>query len=136
MSGKEKPVTVSCIVDIPADRLEEAASRLENLGIILDPRRQVIVFNEALMSQSVALGHHLPGMVEGMNRCLEQESLTPRIPGGHKEWSIERRQAFLQFAIENFDWDDNTVRNTWWADEGITWPELVRGYPLVFEGRE
>jgi hypothetical protein len=39
-------------------------------------------------------------------------------------------------AIENFDWDDNTVNHTWWADEGITWRELTREYPLVFEEQE
>ena len=75
---------------------------LEAAGVRFDPERQVIAFNEAAMDQAVAMGHHLPGMLEGVNRRLDEEGLTPRVPTNHHEWSIERRHAFLEFAIVNF----------------------------------
>ena len=128
--------TVTFTIDVPSRRIEELKQLLEGLDVRLDPKRQVIAFNEAMMSQSVAMGHHLPGLVEGMNRCLDDAKLTPRIPDGHEKWSILRRQEFLQFAIDNFDWDDNTVTNTWWDNEGITWQELTQDHPLVFEEQE
>ena len=136
MSEETTGGTITFTIDVPSRRIEELKQLLEGLDVRLDPKRQVVAFNEAMMSQSVAMGHHLPGMVEGMNRCLDEAKLTPRIPEGHEKWSILRRQEFLQFAIDNFDWDDNTVSNTWWDNEGITWQELTRDHPLVFEEGE
>ena len=136
MSEDTKGETITFTIDVPSRRIEELKQLLEGLDVRFDPDRQVVAFNDALMSQSVAMGHHLPGMVEGMNRCLDEAKLTPRIPDGHEKWSILRRQEFLQFAIDNFDWDDNTVSNTWWDNEGITWRELTQDHPLVFEEPE
>ena len=132
MTDYDSGETIAFILDIPSSKIEELKQALEGLEIKFVPENQVIAFNEAMMSQSVAMGHHLPGLVEGMNRCLGDAKLTPRIPDGHKKWSILRRQEFLQFAIDNFDWDDNTVTNTWWDNEGITWQELTQDHPLVF----
>ena len=71
-----------------------------------------------------------------MNRSLDEEKLTPRVPEDHEKWSTERRQAFLQFAIYNFDWENGAVTYTWWEDEGIIWQELTQDHPLVFEEQE
>ena len=51
---------------------------------------------------------------------------TPQIPDGHEKWNTLRSQAFLQLAIENFDWDDSTVNHTWWDNEGIARQEPTR----------
>ena len=64
-----------------------------------------------------------------MNRSLDKTKLTPRVPEDHEKWSTERRQEFLQFAIDNFDWD-NGVTYAWWEDEGISWLELTQDNPL------
>ena len=132
MNERKTPTLISCIVDIPADRLEEAAKLLGNMGISLDPKQQTIAFNDAMMAESVAMGHHLPGMVEGINRSLDEAGLRPRILEDHEEWSAERRQAFLQFAIDNCNWNDDTLKDTSWADEGMTWQQLTQDHPLVF----
>ena len=70
---------------------------------------------------------YLPGMVEKINRRLDKEKLTRPTPENHKKSNTLRRQEFLQIAIENFGWDDNTVTNTWPDDEGITPRELTQG---------
>ena len=69
---------------------------------------------------------YLPEMVEKINRRLDKEKLTPPTPENHKKSNTLRRQEFLQIAIENFGWDENTVTNTWPDDEGITPRELTR----------
>ena len=79
------------------------------------------------------MGHHLPEMVLGINRSLDEEGLTPRIPEDHEGWSTLRRQAFLQFAMKNFDWNDNMINQEWWAEEEINWEDLATRYPRVFE---
>ena len=136
MSEETRGGMITFTIDVPSRKIEELKQLLDGLEVRFDPERQVIAFNDAMMSQSVAMGHHLPGMVVGMNHYLDEAKLTPRIPEGHEKWSTLRRQAFLQFAIENFNWDDNTVNHTWWDDEGITWQELTRDHPLVFEEGE
>ena len=136
MSENTRGKTITFTIDIPSGRIEELKQMLEGLEVRFDPQSQVVAFNDAMMSQSVAMGHHLPGMVVGMNQSLDEAGLTPRIPEDHEGWSIERRQAFLQFAIENFNWDDDRIDQEWWADEGINWEELTTRYPMVFREHE
>ena len=128
--------TITFIIDIPSSRIEELKQLLEGLEVQFAPEDQIIAFNDTLMGHSVAMGYHLPGMVVGMNRYLDEAKLTPRIPEDHEKWSTERRQAFLQFAIENFDWDNSTVNYTWWEDQRIIWLELTQDHPLVFKEQE
>ena len=128
--------TVTFTIEVPSGRIEELKQLLEGMDVRLDPEQQLVAFNESMMSQSVAMGYHLPKLVESVNRCLDDANLTPRIPDGHDKWSILRRQEFLQFAIDNFDWDDNRVNNTWWDNDGTTWQELTQDHPLVFEEGE
>ena len=136
MPDYDSGMTIPFIIDIPSSRIEELKQVLEGLEIKFDPENQVVAFNNALTCQSVAMGYDLPGMVVEMNRYLDETKLTPRIPEDHKKWSTERRQAFLQFAIENFDWDNSKVNYTWWENERIIWQELTQDHPPVFEEQE
>ena len=122
--------TITFIIDIPRDRIEELKQALEGL-VTFDPNEQVVAFNDAIRSQPVAMGHHLPEMVLGINRRLDEEGLTPRIPEDHEKWSTLRRQVFLQFAMENFDWNDNMINQEWWVEEEIDWEDLATRYPMV-----
>ena len=128
--------TITFILDIPSSKVGELKQLLEGLEVQFAPENQVVAFNDGLTCHSVAMGYDLPGMVVGMNRSLDKAKLTPRVPEDHEKWSTERRQAFLQFAIDNFDWDNGTVTYTWWEDEGIIWLELTREHPLVFKEQE
>ena len=127
---------VTFTIEVRPEKIDRIKSVLEAEGVIFDPERQVIAFNDAALDQAVAMGHHLPGMLEGVNQHLDEEGLTPRVPTNHQEWSIERRHAFLEFAIVNFRWDDETVGDGWWKDEGTTWEELAAQHPRVFQAKE
>ena len=131
-----KEETITFVIDIPSSRIEELKQLLEGLEVQFAPENQVVAFNDGLTCHSVAMGYDLQGMVVGMNRSLDKAKLTPRVPEDHEKWSTERRQAFLQFAIDNFDWDNGTVTYAWWEDEGIIWQELTQDHPLVFEEQE
>ena len=136
MSEDTREETITFIIDIPSGRIEKLKQLLEGLEVKFDPENHVVACNDTQMCHSVAMGYDLPGMVVGMNRYLDEAKLTPRIPEDHEKWSTERRQAFLQFAIENFDWDNSTVNYTWWEGERIIWLELTRDHPRVFEEQE
>ena len=127
--------TIAFILDMPSGMIEELKQALEGL-VTFDPNQQVVVFNEATRSQPAAMGHHLPGMILEINRRLDKDRLTPRIPKDHKGWSTLRRQAFLQFAMENFDWKNGTVNKTFWDYWEISWEDLAKRYPMVFEEQE
>ena len=131
-----KKTVITFTIDVPAEGVDGLKPVLEATGVRFDPARQVVVFNDAMLDQAVAMGHHLPGMVEGLNQHLDEDGLTPRVPTDHHEWNIERRHAFLQLAIENFDWDENEVGYDWWKDEGMSWEKLAEEHPMVFKGRE
>ena len=132
----KKNTMITFTINVPAEEVDRLKPMLEATGVRFDPTRQVVAFNETMLDKAVAMGHHLPGMVEGLNRRLEDEGLTPRIPTDHEEWTIERRHAFLQLAIENFDWEENVVGYDWWKDEGMSWDRLADEHPLVFKGQE
>ena len=124
--------TIAFLIDIPSGRIEELKQALKGLEVKFDPEQLVVAFNDAIRSQPMVMGHHLPEMVLGINRSLDEEGLTPRIPEDHEGWSTLRRQAFLQFAMENFDWNDNMINQEWWAEEEINWEDLATRYPMVF----
>ena len=132
----KKNTVITFTIDVPAEEVNRLKPMLEATGVRFDPARQVVVFNDAMLDQAVAMGHHLPGMVEGLNRRLDEDGLTPRVPTNHHEWNIERRHAFLQFAIDNFNWEGETVNEGWWKDEGTSWEKLPEEHSLVFEERE
>ena len=126
--------TIAFVLDIPIGRIEELKQALEGLEIKFAPENQVVAFNDAIRSQPVGMGHHIPEMVLSINGRLDDEGLTPRIPQDHEGWSTLRRQAFLQFAMHNFDWNDNMINQEWWPEE--SWEDLATRYPLVFEEPE
>ena len=127
---------VTFTIDVLPEEIDGVKLMLEAAGVRFHPERQVIAFNDAALDQAVAMGHHLPGMLEGVNHSLDEEGLIPRVPTNHQEWSIERRHAFLQFAIDNFRWDDESVEGSWWKEEGTSWEELAAQHPLVFQAKE
>ena len=128
-----KQTVVTFTIDVPTEDMDRLGDGLAAMGVRFDPAQQVIVFNDAMLDQAVAMGHHLPGMLTGINEHLDEGGLTPRIPTNHEEWSIERRHAFLQFAIDNFNWEGQAEGDSWWKDEGKSWEEMVTQNPLIFK---
>ena len=132
MSEDTRGETITFTMDIPTGKIEKVKQLLEGLEVKFNPNDQIIAFNEDMMSQSVAIGQDLWLLVERINWILEEDGLTPTIPEGHEGWNIQRRQAFLQFAIDNYDWDNDKMNKERWADEGIDWEELTTRCPRVF----
>ena len=128
--------TIAFILDMPSGMIEELKQAMEELGVIFDPNQQVVAFNYGVRSQGMTMGHHIPGMVLEINGRLREAGLTPRIPENHEKWSTLRRQAFLQFSMATFDWIGSKIDETWWEDDGRTWPKLAQENPLVFEEPE
>ena len=124
--------TIKYTIDVPQDTLPELEVLMNKHGAYFDPRRQVTAINDALMESSTAMGHHAPDLIESLNQHLKGQGLRPLVPTDHKEWSLERLQAFLNMAVKNFQWVDNHVECDWWLEEGKTWHKVVWENPAVF----
>ena len=72
--------TIPFILDIPRDKIEELKQALEGLEIKFAPENQVVAFNDAIRSQPMAMGHHIPEMVLSINWTLDEDGLTPGYP--------------------------------------------------------
>ncbi len=134
MPDYDSGMTIPFIIDIPSSRIEELKQVLEGLEIKFAPENQVVAFNDATRSQPMAMGHHIPEMVLSINWTLDEDGLTPMIPKDHEGWSTLRRQAFLQFAMHHFHWNDNMIKQERWPEEN--WEDLTKRYPMVFEEPE
>ena len=121
-------------IDVPDNKVDDLKTALEGVEIRFDPDRQLIAFQESLMESCVAMGHHTPNLVQEINRQLKEAGLTPMVPTDHEDWTLDRRMAFLEFAISNFDWIDNDIKSAWWRHDGQNWEEIVAEHSLVFTG--
>ena len=61
--GEKKMITFT--IDLLPEEISGLRTLLEARGVRFDPERQVIAFNNDALDKAVAMGHHLPGMLEG-----------------------------------------------------------------------
>ena len=93
----------------------------------------MVAINEAFRDQSaMALGHHVPQMVQSINVYLRAHRLRPAIPLDHQDWDPGRYYRFLQFALEQFSWNGTAVEDAWWQQDGMTWAEVAREHLEIF----
>ena len=124
--------TIKYTIDVPREAVPELEILMNKHGAYFDSRRQITAINDTLMESSTAMGHHAPDLIESLNQHLDRSGLEPLVPTDHKEWSLERLQAFLNMAVNNVQWVDNHVESDWWEEEGKTWQEVVQENPMVF----
>ena len=120
-------------IDVPQEAIPELDELMQKHSAYFHPRRQITAINDIFMERSTAMGHHVPGLIMGMNRFLEQENLDPRVPEALEPWDLPRLQSFLMFAVNQFQWQDNEVLQAWWQEDGRTWDETASEYPEVFQ---
>ena len=123
-------------IDVSDTQVEELKDVLDKLDIRFDPERQLVAFNESFMDTAVAMGHHTPDLIRGVNHQLNSDGLTPLVPDNHTQWTLARRIAFLKFAVREFAWQESMVQYCFWLADGKTWEEVVGENPLVFTGQD
>ena len=123
-------------IDVLDTKVEDLKEALDKLEIRFKPERQLVAFCGSFMETAVAMGHHTPDLIEGVNQQLWRANLTPLVPTNKEEWNLARQLSFLEFAINCFDWIDNDLENAWWRAEGKRWEEIVKEHPLVFNGKD
>ena len=133
--GGEKNIAmyVEFMFGMTEDRVEEAQRALAAVGIDFNPHRHLIAVNQGLHADAAAQGHETRGLVERINRFLENAGMAPLPDADDSHWSLARRQQFLDFAVGNFNWRDGGIEDAWWEHEDNAWETRVKPeYPLVF----
>ena len=128
--------TIRYTIDVPQEAIPELEQLMERHQTHFHPRRQITAINDVFMENSTAMGHHVPDLIQGMNRFLEQQGLEPRVPENHGEWEIPRIQEFLILAVNQFQWQDNEVAQAWWQEDGRTWEQVVKEHQEIFSSDE
>ena len=76
------------VIQVPADLVPAAVRALEQVGIGLDPRAQMIAWDPgreythagADCSPAISLGEDLDGMVRPVNEYLKERGIAPLLP--------------------------------------------------------
>ena len=131
MSQTHEPM-IQLTINVPLSKMPSLQEFMDGKGIYLNPNRQVTALNEELMDNAVAMGHHIPNLIQGINQHLRTARIAPEIPTNHEDWSLERRQQFLQLAIREFQWNENHIEYSLWEEDGRPWDEVVANHPDVF----
>ena len=127
----EAPIT--CIANVPADRMDELAEFLANLGVPMDPRRQVIAVSREDWGTARFTGEDIPTLAEKINNHLSGRNLQPLVPGDHEEWNTGRRHALLTMAAHHFPWADSKTEPFFWDEISPQgWRVIAKEYPTVF----
>ena len=127
---------IQLTIQVPLRHIKSLQEFMDRQGIHLDVDRQVTAINDALMDNAVAMGHHIPDLIMGINRHLKTSRNSPEIPMDHERWSLEQRQQFLELAIREFQWNENHIEYSLWEEDGRPWLEVVAQHPRVFASQE
>ena len=131
MSQTRDPI-IQLTILVPLSHMRRLQEFMDRQGLFLDPNRQVTALNEDLMDNAVVMGHHIPDLIMGINRHLKSYKISPEVPTDHEDWSLERRQQFLELAIREFQWNENHIEYSLWDEDGRPWAEVVANHPEVF----
>ena len=120
-------------IGMPHDKVEEARRALAGVGVRFDPRNQIMAANAAFRSDSTLTGDDLPRLVEQVNSYIREARVEPPVDTDHESWDLPRIQEFLEFAIQDFHWEDGRIEYAWWDASPQDWREqVVEARKLVF----
>ena len=91
-------------VRIPLDRLEKARAALERTGITLDPVGDMLHLPADNVLYSVFTGADGPFVTERLNRVLQENGDTRRVPD-FNTLSTEQRSELLELATTRTVWN-------------------------------
>ena len=105
---------------------------LHQAGFDADPQKALTCRNDTAAQYQTAVGADAPDLVQEINKYLWENDCRPLVPENTGEWDLERLNQFLELAMQNFDWEDQRIANTWWSAQSIRWHQIVRENPQVF----
>ena len=128
--------TIKYTIDVPEPAIPELEDLMKRHGAHFSPTRQVTAINDAFMDQALAMGHHLPDLVRGMNEFLGEAGAKPLVPTDWGSWEPARIQECLKLAVREFQWDGSTVLDAWFIVDGQPWSQVVEKHPEVFQEKD
>ena len=131
-TGSDASMTFA--VDIPPELVAAAVTALAEVGVDLQPQRDLINY-DAEAPDRPRHGADLPHLVRSINELLTERRRTPLIPSFNDRWNLERRNQMLQLAVNEFTWDHYQIDTVLWERRQQPWADAAADYPLVFAQR-
>jgi hypothetical protein len=121
---------------IPADRAEQLQEHLQEMGVPLDPRNNLMAWNDAFRADCTATGDEVQDLIEAINAHLVQQGLPQRVRTDQQQWSLPELQQFLQFSVDQFYWAGGAIESTWWEGDPQEWEALVNRTKWLFQDQQ
>ena len=120
-------------ITLPAEQTDGLQQYLQQKGVSINPRDQMMAWNDALRADSAATGDETDQLVEAINNYLAQSGINHQVRQDHQEWALPQLQQFLQFAVDHFYWTDGRIDSAWWDGETDQWLSLVNQAQWLFQ---
>ena len=82
------------------------------------------------------MGSEAGDVIPVINGYLEDSRLADRVRTDHEDWTPVQMQGFLEFAIQDFTWEDGRIERAWWDGNPQGWREVRDCRQWLFEAAE
>ena len=118
------------LVTVPEERVDELARLMTEHGFEFDAdlHQFAVPFENTDPMFPAHFGHHIPDLVQGLNRFLAEQKIHPKIREDVHNWSYTQRADFLELTVNEFTWYGFRVGGAWWRDDDRPWSEIMEKY--------
>ena len=122
--------TGSYIIEIPEEHIGELTEFMQSRNIRFQQRSDVMGSDPEKRNDNTLMGGDAEKLRQEVNRYLEQNQLSPLVPGPSDRWSIPTLQSFLDLAACNFRWSGGEIAGPILGSND--WSMVVRYTPEIF----
>ena len=100
---------ITYIIEIPEEHIGELTEFMQSRNIRFQQRSDVMGSDPEKRNDNTLMGGDAEKLRREVNRYLEQNQLSPLVPGPSDRWSIPTLQSFLDLAACNFRWSGGEI---------------------------
>ena len=124
-------------IEIPEDQAGDLQAFMQERQIPFDPRGKITATREIFLSETTAMGDDVKELTQKINERLDEAGIADRVRKDHENWTLPQLQEFLEFAINDFNWEDGQIVHAWFEDvdeeQEEKWADARGPIPWLFE---
>lgn len=123
-------------IEVPEEAIQDLHDFAKKHGVEFDPLGHVTATRDSFLSETTAMGEAAGHLIQQINGYLAERNMPDRLKRDHESWTPGETQAFLEFAINDFNWEDDRIQYAWWDGSPAEWEKLREQNHRLFEGEE
>ena len=123
----EPEMLITYMVDVPAREAPHLKDFMGRRELPFNIRGNIVPARTEYSGDRTLRGEDAQEALDQINRRVRKGPLGREIPGPAHRWSIGHLQAFLDFALQNYDWQDGQIRRALHSETPERWAEIVPG---------